>query len=896
MKDFLAYVADDMLSKYGNNLSRVAVVFPNKRASLFLNEHLARLAQKPIWSPACITISELFRQQSEYQVADPIKLVCDLHKSFCLCTGLQETLDKFYGWGQLLLTDFDDIDKNMADADLVFANLRDIHELDDISYLTDEQREMIQRFFSNFSEQHNTELKERFLRLWSHFADIYHDYNRRLAEQQLTYEGALYRQVVSSHLSSLTSHLSPYDHYLFVGFNLLQKVELQLFSELQKAGKAHFYWDFDHYYMKRHEAGQYIGRYLQQFPNELDIESTDIYGNFSKQKHITYISAPTEDIQARYVSTWLRENQRLKDGRRTAIVLCNENLLQTVIHCLPDEIDKVNVTTGYPLSQTPVASLINIWFDLQLLGRTPRMLRILQRHPYAKYISDNQFPLLQILREIATNGKEDIRDPLFQESLFRAYTLVNRIENLRQSGDLNVDLATLQRLTSQIIQQTSIPFHGEPAEGIQVMGVLETRNLDFDHVLLLSCNEGNIPRGVNDSSFIPHNIRQAYELTTIDNKVTIYAYYFHRLLQRASDVTILYNNSTEDGQRGEMSRFMLQLMVESPHTITRQTLQSGQSVQKWQPVPIEKTPHVIQVLQSQFTTQHSFLSPTAITRYMRCPLQFYYLYVADIQQPDTPDDEQELDNRIFGTVFHEAADIIYHQLPKYIEKPLLEHLLKSKVEIEHAVDEAFHRVIPYAPKRGLHLINREVIIHYLRQLISIDLRLAPFTILGLECDVFRPLSPLTSHFSPLTIGGRIDRLDLITEGNEELIRVVDYKTGSKSPKPLPDVEAIFLPENIHEHADYYLQTFVYADIVSRQRPDHKVSPALLFIQHAGGKDYNPTLTLGRESVRDIAHYSAHFNELLDEKIKEMFSPDVPFVPTDDLRTCSTCPFKQMCRR
>ena len=304
----------------------------------------------------------------------------------------------------------------------------------------------------------------------------------------------------------------------------------------------------------------------------------------------------------------------------------------------------------------------------------------------------------------------------------------------------------------------------------------------------------------------------------------------------------------------------------------------------------------MQVLQSQFTTQHSFLSPTAITRYMRCPLQFYYLYVADIQQPDTPDDEQELDNRIFGTVFHEAADIIYHQLPKYIEKPLLEHLLKSKVEIERAVDEAFHRVIPYAPKRGLHLINREVIIHYLRQLISIDLRLAPFTILGLECDVFRPLSPLTSHFSPLTIGGRIDRLDLITEGNEELIRVVDYKTGSKSPKPLPDVEAIFLPENIHEHADYYLQTFVYADIVSRQRPDHKVSPALLFIQHAGGKDYNPTLTLGREPVRDIAPYSTRFNELLDEKIMEMFSPDVPFIPTDDLRICDTCPFKQMCRR
>ena len=902
MKSFLEYVADDMLSKYGMNLSRVAVVFPNKRASLFLNEHLARLAKKPIWSPASITISELFRQQTEVQVADPVKLVCDLHKSFCLCTGSQETLDKFYGWGQLLLTDFDDIDKNMADADCVFANLRDIHELDDISYLTDEQRQMLHRFFSNFSEDHNSELKERFLSLWSHFADIYHDFNRRLASQNLAYEGALYRQVVTSlrnatlskrDLSPLTSHLSTYDHYLFVGFNLLQKVEMQLFDELKQASKAHFYWDFDHYYLKRHEAGQYIGRYLEHYPNELDVTSTDIYGNFVIPKDISFISAPTEDIQARYVSTWLRERQRLNDGRRTAIVLCNENLLQTVVHCLPDEVDKVNVTTGYPLSQTPVASLIQIHFDLLLLGRTPRMLRIFQRHPYARYISDDQQPLLQILREVATNGKEDISDPLFQESLFRAYTLVNRIENLRQSGDLTVDLTTLQRLTMQIIQQTSIPFHGEPAEGIQVMGVLETRNLDFDHVLLLSCNEGNIPRGINDSSFIPHSIRQAYELTTIDNKVTIYAYYFHRLLQRAGDVTILYNSSTEDGQRGEMSRFMLQLMVESPHAIIRQTLHSGQSVQKWHPEPIAKTPHVLQVMQSQFTTQHPILSPTAITKYMRCPLQFYYHYVADIQQPEVPDDEQELDNRIFGTVFHEAADIIYKQLPRQIDKSLLEHLLKSKQEIERAVDEAFHRIIPCAPKRGLHLINREVIIHYLRQLITIDQRLAPFTILGLECDVRRPL---TTHHSLLTspssIGGRIDRLDLI---NDEYIRVVDYKTSNKLPKPMADVEAIFLPENIHEHSDYYLQTFVYADIVSRQRPDYKVSPALLFIQHAGGDDYDPTLCFGSEPVRDIAQYSARFNELLDEKITEIFSPNVPFVPTDDLRTCNACPFALMCR-
>jgi hypothetical protein len=271
MKSFLEYVAEDIIRKYGTDLSRTAVVFPNKRASLFLNDHLARLTNgKPLWSPAYITISELFRQQSSLSVADPIKLVCDLHKSFCLHTGSDETLDKFYGWGQLLISDFDDIDKNMADADRVFANLRDIHELDDLSYLTDEQRQLLKHFFSHFTEEHETELKQRFLRLWSHFIDIYHDFNERLSKQGLAYEGALYRSVVTTHLSPLTtttpapspagpsSGFSQYDRYLFVGFNLLQKVEQQLFSQLQKEGKAYFYWDFDDYYMHNHEAGRYI--------------------------------------------------------------------------------------------------------------------------------------------------------------------------------------------------------------------------------------------------------------------------------------------------------------------------------------------------------------------------------------------------------------------------------------------------------------------------------------------------------------------------------------------------------------------------------------------------------------------------------------------------------------
>lgn len=904
MKSFLAYVAEDIIQKYGTDLSRTAVVFPNKRASLFLNEHLARLTNgKPLWSPAYITISELFRQQSSLTVADPIKLVCDLHKSFCLHTGSDETLDKFYGWGQLLISDFDDIDKNMADAERVFANLRDIHELDDLSYLTDEQRQLLKHFFSHFTEEHETELKQRFLRLWSHFTDIYHDFNERLAQQGLAYEGALYRSVVTNNQETITNN--SYDRYLFVGFNLLQKVEQQLFSQLQKEGKARFYWDFDDYYMQQHEAGRFIASYLSYFPNELDSQREDIYKNFQQPKDITYLAAPTEHIQARYVSKWLRDQQRYKDGRRTAIVLCNEQLLPTVIHCLPDEVEKVNITTGYPLSQTPVASFIQRYYDMVLGGNSTRLVRLFHRHPYARFVEDGQ-PLLTMLRAIAQGGKEEITDPLFQESLFRAYTLVNRLNALVESGDLQVSDTTLQRLVNQLIQQTTIPFHGEPAEGLQVMGVLETRNLDFEHVLLLSCNEGNMPKGVNDSSFIPHSIRQAYELTTVENKVSIYAYYFHRLLQRAKDVTILWNNATEDGQRGEMSRFMLQLLVESRQHITQHTLQSGKNIARYTPAPIEKTPHVLDLLNQQFIGPDALLSPSAINKYMRCQLQFYYRYIAGIKEPDEPADEQELDNRIFGNIFHQAADTLYHQLPKHVTREALDQLLKSKIAIGKAVDDAFHEELPHALIGGLHLINREVIIRYLRQLIEIDKALAPFDILGLECDVYRELAVTDGQSAgslQLRLGGRIDRLDQMSDGR---IRVVDYKTSSKKIKYLNSVEDIFDPAKIHDHSDYYLQTFTYADIVSRQQADilhlpsdvthHAVSPALLFIQHASAKDYDPTLCFGKVKILDIREHSARFCELLENKVNEIFMKNIPFTPTTDLKICQTCPYLQMCRR
>ena len=957
-KTFLEYVAEDIISKYGTDLSRIAVVFPNKRAALFLNEHLARIAGQPVWSPAYITISDLFRQHTDLKTADPIKLICDIHKSFTKCTGISETLDHFYGWGQLLLADFDDIDKNMADADSIFCNLKDIHELDDISYLDDEQKEMLARFFANFSDDIESELKKRFLSLWSHFGDIYHDYNRRLTEQGIGYEGAIYRKVASEQ----TLHLK-YDKYLFVGFNLLQKVERVLFSRLMKEGKAKFYWDFDEYYMpspshhlttspsQQLSGGALVSSAptnlttspsqhlnISDFPNELDNTDRDIYANMRRPKRIRFISSPTENAQARFASNWLLENERYKAGRKTAVVMCDESILLPIMHSLPPEADKVNITSGFPLAMTPVASLVMLLFDLYTLGLrkkgtafNPHYLKKLMAHPYAHHLQEmhlkgvhlsqvHQEESATLLQHIASLIKQvgiatkPEGDPLTQESVFRMFTILNRLATLADSGDLLVDNTTLRRLVSQLVGAASIPFHGEPVIGVQIMGVLETRNIDFDHLLLLSCNEGNMPKGVNDSSFIPYTIRKAHHLTTIDNKVALYSYYFHRLLQRAGDITIAYNNSTDNGHTGEMSRFMLQLLVESGQKIDHYSLTAKNQPTPLMPKPIEKDETALNKLEEM-----SRLSPSAINTYIRCKLAFYYQYIAHIKEPDS--DPETIDNRMFGNIFHRAAYLIYKDITDHspvIEKAHIQAYLSNRKLLASVVDRAFEEE-ECKTNNGLQIINREVIIQYITKLLKIDQQLCPFSILAMEeeAKVYTQLSftipsggalkggalvsSAPTKLYNLTIGGIIDRLDAVTDKQtgKRRIRVVDYKTGNKPSSAIKSIEEVFDPKNIaSKHSNYFLQAILYSLIVSRSKEwngaNDTVSPALLFIKQATTNDYDPTLCIDKHPISDVTVYEEEFLTKLKETVADMYSPDAAFTPTDDRKKCELCPYRMLC--
>lgn len=959
MESFLKLVAADLYKHTKGNLAHTAVVFPNKRAGLFFNEYLAQESESPIWSPAYVSISELFRSLSPWEVGDPVKLVCELYKIFRRETQSTETLDDFYFWGEMLISDFDDADKNKVDTDKLFSNLQDLRNImDDYTFIDDEQEEAIRQFFQNFSIERRTALKERFISLWDVLGNIYKGFRESLASQNIAYEGMMYRHVIEH----LDVDKLPYEKYVFVGFNVLNKVEHTLFTQLKDAGKAVFYWDYDEFYMKEnrqavtHEAGEFIRRNLRDFPSPL---SGELFKNLSKPKEVHYIASSTENAQARYLPQWIRNNLTTPE-KETAVVLCNEALLQPVLHSLPAEVKHVNITMGFPLSQTPVYSFLIALLELHTHGfnfksgrYTFQSVVTLLKHPYTRQLTgqaellekeltrNNRFyplpgelgkdefltrlftplsgnlnlciRLSETLQQVAgiyqanTSGTEDTDafNQLYRESLFKAYTTINRFRTLIEEDELTVQSETFRRLLVKVLSATNIPFHGEPAIGMQVMGVLETRNLDFRHLVLLSVNEGQLPKSGGDSSFIPYNLRKAFGMTTIEHKIAVYAYYFYRLLQRAERITLIYNTSSDGLNRGEWSRFMLQFLIEWPHPITRQFLEAGQSPQGTSPITVEKTPDVMRRMQSLFDVRanpKAKFSPSALNYYLDCPLKFYYRYVAGLSAPDEV--SAEIDSATFGSIFHYAAEHIYKDLTthgKVINKEALETLLRNEVKLQDYVDTAFKKLFFNVPQNekpeynGVQLINSAVIARYLKQLLQNDLRYAPFTFIASEMEVDEPIDIQTPKgVIKSRIGGIIDRMD----SKDGTLRIVDYKTGGDADTP-PHVESLFIPDK--KRSNYVFQTFLYAAIMCRKQPTMKIAPALLYIHRAATETYSLVIQMGeprkpKEAVEDFSKYEKEYRERLQGLLEEIFNPEKSFTQTEIIEKCTYCDFKALCKR
>lgn len=687
-----------------------------------------------------------------------------------------------------------------------------------------------------------------------------------------------------------------------------------------------------------------------------------VFDTLRKPKNVRFISAPTENAQARYLPEWIRSVTK-RDLQETpvkekenAVVLCNEALLLPVLHSIPPEVKNVNITMGFPLAQTPVYSFVSALIELQTTGYrrdTGRYqyeaVQSVLKHPYTRQLStsaeslekqltrDNRFfplpselkqdifleqiftpktgisalcqYLTEMLREVAVlyrqeQETDDIFNQLYRESLFKSYTLINRLLNLIDNGELNIQIDTLRRLLCRLLATSNIPFHGEPAIGMQVMGVLETRNLDFRNLIMLSLNEGQLPKAGGDSSFIPYNLRKAFGMTTIEHKNALYAYYFYRLIQRAENVTLLYNTASEGLNRGEMSRFMLQFLVESPHSISREYLEAGQSPQSGREIRVEKTPEIITRMYERYDVNRhpkSLFSPSALNTYLDCRLKFYYRYVAGLKAPDEV--SAEIDSALFGTIFHRAAELVYKDLTangKEIRKDDLEQVLRNDIKLQNYVDTAFkeeffHVALTEKPEfNGTQLINAKVITSYLRQLLRNDLQYAPFFMEGMEKKVTEIIEIETPQGKlALNIGGTIDRID----SKDDTLRIVDYKTGG-SPKTPENIKQLFTPAD--GRPNYIFQTFLYASIMCRKQ-SLKVAPSLLYIHRAASETYSPVIEMGearqpKMPVNNFAFYEDEFRERLQTLLQEIYNPEEAFTQTEDTKKCEFCDFRELCRR
>ena len=947
---FLSEVAQHLYDHYGDDISSLTLVFPSQRARLFFSDALARYIKRPVWQPTYMSMDDIMRSATSLVVGDKIRIITELYKIYT--THHNEPFDKFYFWGEMLLSDFDLIDKYMIDADMLFRNIYDIKVLEsDLSYLTPEIRSIIHSFWSHFAEEESiTEEKRKFLAVWQSLAPVYHALRERLMQLQFAYSGMVYRQAVAN-IDSGAGMPDTNRHYVFIGFNALSECEKRMLKFLDTNSTCDFFWDYDKYYSENHaqEAGRFIRENLKAYKSEFNISNNNF---LNIKKKLSAISTVSNIVQCKYLPTILSEiSPSMKFDKDTAIILTDESLLIPLLHSLPTEIDKINVTMGYPLRQTTAYSFVERLIELQKNARTTNdrttfyhvdTLGILS-HPYITHHIDDQvqdlrnkilagrmlriggemFAENELLSTIfsPTNEWESLADYLLKSldaiisisnesgedhSLKASYLAllsdnISELKNSLKQCDIEITISTFTSLLKRHLQTVRIPFSGEPLQGLQVMGILETRNIDFKNVIILSMNDDNFPgKLTGNNSFIPYNLRAAYGMPTPEHHEGVYAYYFYRLIQRAERVDMLYCSHADDKTTGEQSRYIYQLAYESPYPIRRLNVGVDVAATDNKEIVVEKDPSIMERLNS-YLDQHDgrYISPSALAPYISCPLKFYFMSIAKLRT--TEELGEEVDSPMFGTILHSAMQQLYEGMKQLATpKEYLERLLEGDT-IEKAIVGAINKEFlkdddyPTEEYSGNLILIKEVVSKFIRHnVIPYDIAHDKFTLMGCEESIKCRFA--LSDGRQVNIGGKADRIDSLANGN---IRVVDYKTGRHPNLQFEGMDALFHNKDRHLLSNI-LQTMIYSMVLNKKF-NRNIEPTLYYVQHLHKEDFSPHLvdTSSKERVEvDYLNYAENFEIELRNMLDDLFNPAIPFTQCkdEDSGCCEFCDFKTICKR
>lgn len=957
MKPFLYQVASLFYEKWGAEVSRLAFVFPNRRTGLFFQKYLSEVADIPLFSPTILTINDLFIQLSGKQSADRISMLFTLYDIYIRQSGSTETFDEFLYWGEMLLNDFDDIDKYMANARMLFSNVTDLREIEnDFDFLSDEQIAAIRSFWSSFYPRGDTPNQQQFLAVWQVLYDLYEEFRATLAAGGKGYEGMIFREVVESMERGESPDL-PYERIVFVGLNALSVSEERFLAQLQKREIADFYWDYvsDKVTDPDNKASYFVSRNLKSFPSSMKLPPEE-----KVKTEIEVIGIPSGIGQAKHVYTllsdWCKEAEMSsEEALRTAVILPDEHLLIPVLNAIPEQIRRINVTMGYPLAGTPVASLIEYILALQknvryidrnplfyfrdvlpvlnhryILSTSPEIISSLVKEITENnkiYISHTELektPLLEILFTPVT-GVEAFSDYLIkvleelnkvmsalsdeeeedatlrtndleQEFIFHYFTTVNRMKEVMKDARIEMKIDTFFRLLKRVTDTITIPFHGEPLSGLQIMGVLETRALDFDRLIILSMNEGIFPQRKAANSFIPYNLRRGFGLPTYEHQDSVWAYHFYRLIERASHVSLLYDTRSNGLQTGEVSRFVHQLHYHYEVPMRDKLVVYNVSSSKTPPLAVPKREDIMRRLDAYRKGGSKAISASAINTYLDCPLKFYFSVVEGIREEEEVSETIESD--VFGSILHKVMEELYKPFQgKMVTVDLLKAIRKDTALLTGAIARAFasefFKTEVVRSLTGQNYLIGEMIRKYVEKILERDGKLTPFVYIESERKI-NGLISLSDH-SEIRLKGFIDRVDEVRDA----IRIIDYKSGSGTTT-FSSIESLFNKEE-KDRAKAVMQVFMYCWMYAHltENKGKTIQPGIYYVRSLFSDPFDPSvyhrIERGKsEKVEDFSGYAQAFEEGLRGCLDEIFNPEIPFTQTPTGKACSYCPFKGIC--